>query len=416
MANAILTPSIIAKEALMHLENELVLANKVNVDYSTEFTGSVGDTINVRRPVRFVGQSDNLDVSSYNENIEDANVPVSINKTETVKFELTPQELTLDVTSDRIQKFLRSGVTVLRDRVETELAALYNRVWNFSGSPGTRPNTFLSIATAGAHMTDMAVPMMDRCAVHSPLTAAHLADSLKALQAPREKAKTAIERVGIGFYGGFDNYESVHMPRHTVGIATGSPLVNGGSQNVTYATAKAATPPNSQSLVTDGWTNSQTGILKAGDVITIAGVFAVNPISKQSTGRLQQFVVLADANSGASTGPATLSISPAIITSGPYQTVSAAPADNAAITVVTGTGGTSYDQSLLFHPDAFLLVSRPLNIAGSAGVKTSSQSGNRMTIRVTERVDFDTLKHEFRMDILFGVNAVYPDLAHRLTA
>jgi len=30
-------------------------------------------------------------------------------------------------------------------------------------------------------------------------------------------------------------------------------------------------------LATDGWTNSITGILKAGDVITIAGVYAVNP-------------------------------------------------------------------------------------------------------------------------------------------
>lgn len=416
MANAILTPSIIAKEGLMLLENELILANKVNVDYSTEFTGSVGDTINVRRPIRFRGQSNNLDVSSYNEDIEDANVPVSINKTETVKFELTPQELTLDITSDRIQKVLRSAVVTLRDRVETEIAALYKNVWNYSGTPGTRPNTFLSLATAGAHMTDMAVPQMDRCAVHSPLTAAHLADSLKSLQAPRSKAQTAIERVGIGYYGGFDNYESVHVPRHTVGVATGTPLVNGADQNVTYATAKAATPPNSQSLVTNGWTNSTTGILKAGDVITLAGVFAVNPVSKQSTGRLQQFTVLADVNSGASTGPATLTIAPAIITSGPYQTVTAAPADDAAITVVTGTGGTSYEQSLLFHPDAFLLVSRPLNIAGNAGVKTSSQSGNRMTIRVTERVDFDTLKHEFRADILFGVSAVYPDLAHRLTA
>jgi hypothetical protein len=416
MANAILTPTIIANEALMHLENELVLAQKVNVDYSREFTGSVGDTINVRRPIRFVGQSDNLDVSSYNEDIEDANVEVKIDKTETVKFELTPQELTLDIASSRIQQILRSAVIKLRDRVETEIAELYPYVWNFSGTPGTRPQTFLSLAEAGAHMTDMAVPQMDRCAVHTPLTAAYLADSLKSLQASRSKAQTAIERVSFGYYGGFENYESVHVQRHTVGVATGTPLVNGGSQAVTYATAKAATPHNSQDLVTDGWTNSTTGILKAGDVITIAGVYSVNPISKQSTGRLQNFTVLEDADSGASTGPATLKISPAIIVSGPYQTVSAEPADDAVITVKTGTGGTAYEQSMLFHPDAFLLVSRPLNIASGSGVKTSSQTGNRMTIRVTEQVDFDTLKHQFRLDILFGVKAVYPDLAMRLTA
>ena len=75
-------------------------------------------------------------------------------------------------------------------------------------------------------------------------------------------------------------------------------------------------------------------------MFTIASVYAVNPATKASTGRLQTFTVLADADSGASTGPAALTISPPIITSGAFQTVNSAPADNAAITVKTGTGGT----------------------------------------------------------------------------
>lgn len=413
MANAILTPDIIAKEALAHLENELVLAKKVNTDYSSEFTGSVGDTISVRRPVRFVGQSDNLDVTSYVEDVEDANIAVTMNKTETVRIQLTPQELTLDISSARIQQILMPAVYKIRDKIESEIGGLYTSVANFSGTPGTRPNSFLSLATAGAHMTDLAVPRDTRCAAHAPMTAAYLADSLKATQKPRSEVKSALDRVEIGDYGTFDNYESVHVPRHTVGVATGSPAVNGASQNVTYAASKST---DTQSLVTDGWTNSTTGILKAGDIITIAGVNAVNPISKNSTGRLRQFVVTADADSGASTGPATLTISPAIITSGPYQTVDAAPADDATITVVTGTGGTSYDQSLLFHRDAFLLVTRPLSIAGDAGVKTYTQAGNMTSISVTERTDFNTLKHEFRLDTLFGLKAIYPEQAHRLTA
>ena len=412
MANAILTPSIIAKETLAHLENELVLAKKVNVDFSSEFVNS-GDTISVRRPVRFEGQDDNLDVSSYNEDIEDANIAVQMNKTSTVKFELSATELTLDIDNARIQDIISSAAIKIRYKIESELAALYTSVFHFSGTPGTRPSSFLSLATAGAHMSEMAVPLSPRCAVHSPITAATLADSMKSLQTNRSDVKKAIEKLSLGYYGNFDNYESVHMPRHTVGVATGSPEVNGANQNVTYAASKST---NTQSLVTDGWTNSQTGIVKAGDVITLAGVFSVNPISKASTGRLQHFVVTADANSGSSTGPATLTISPAIITSGPYQTVTAAPADDATITVVTGTGGTAYDQSLLFHKKAFLLVTRPLMIAGDAGVKTSTQSGNMTSISVTERTDFNTLKHEFRLDTLFGTKAVYPDLAHRLTA
>ncbi len=412
MANTILTPSVIANEALMHLENELVLANLVNTDYSAEFDGSVGDTISVRRPVRGETQSDNLDVSSFNTDMEDANVAVQINRTETASFSFTPLELTLDIRDDRIQRVIKAEVIKMRDKIETEIASLYSSVWNFWGTPGTRPNTFLTLAEAGAHMTDMAVPSDPRRAVHSPMTSAHLADSLKAVQVNRGKVTTALEKVSTGYYAGFDHYSSVHMPRHTVGAHGGTPLVAGGSQNTTYALSKST---NSQTLSTDGWSTSVTGILKKGDVFTIAGVYSVNPISKQPTGRLQTFTVLADADSDG-TGASDLTVSPAMIVTGPYQTVDAAPADNAAITVKSGTASTAYEQSLLFHPDAFLLVTRPLKVEGGAGVKTSTKSGNRMSITCTETVDYNTLTRKWRLDTLFGVKAIYPDLALRHTA
>ena len=89
-------------------------------------------------------------------------------------------------------------------------------------------------------------------------------------------------------------------------------------------------------------------------MFTIAGVYAVNPVSQDKQAFLQQFTVMADADSGASTGPAALTVAPAIITSGPYRTVDVAPADNAAITVM-GTGGAIYPQNLCFHKNAFAL-------------------------------------------------------------
>lgn len=412
MANIIATADVIANEALFQLENELVLPKLINTDHSAEFNGEVGDTISVRRPFRGESQSDNLDVTSWSTDIEDSNVSVSMNRTETASFTLSALERTLDIKDNRIQNVIKSHVTKLRDKVESEIAGLYSGVWNYWGTPGTRPQTFLTLAEAGAHMTDMAIPGDMRRAVHSPMTNAYLADSLKNTQANREKATKAIERVSTGYYAGFDHYESVHMPRHTVGAHAGTPLVNGASQNVTYA---AGTGANQQTLVTDGWSNSVTGVLKAGDIITLAGVYSVNPISKQSTGRLQTFVVKADADSDGS-GNASLTVSPAIITSGPYQTVDAAPADNAAITVKTGTASTQYEQSMLFHRNAFLLVSRPLNVDSGSGVKVSRKAGNHMSITCTEWTSGETLQKRYRLDILFGVKAVYPDLALRHTA
>lgn len=414
MANAFLTPDIIAKEVMFHLENEMVLAKLINTDYSSEFNGEIGDTVNVRRPIRMNSQADNLDVSSFSTDIEEATVPVALNKTITTRFKLGALERTLDIKDDRVQRVVKAAALEMKDQVEQRIAAEYINVYNFGGTPGTRPATHLLLAEEFAKMTDVAVPMSPRHAVHSPMTLATLADSFKAQQQSRTKVDTALEAAGIGSYAGFDNhYHSVHIPRHTVGVATGTPLVNGASQSVTYANSKATW---SQTLATNGWTNSTTGILKAGDVITIAGVFEVNPVSRKSTGRLQTFTVLADANSGASTGPADLTISPPIIVSGPYQTVTAAPADDAVITVKTGTGGTAYEQSLLFHPDFMTMVTRPINIPSGTGLATATTSGNRMSIRVSEQTTFNTLEYSHRMDCLFGLKVTAPYLARRLTA
>ncbi|MGB0854388.1 MAG: P22 phage major capsid protein family protein [Pikeienuella sp.] len=415
MANSILTPDVIANEGIMHLENSLVIANKIHVDYSKEFA-MVGEDISIDRPQRFYGQSDNLDVSSYNEDIIEGKETISMNKTETVKFKVTAKEktLSLDKISERI---VQPAVIVLKDRIESELASLYSSFYHFTGSPGTVPSTFKSLAGMGAVLTDQAVPTMDRLAFHGTDATVELSDGLKGVYV-QNKAKTAFEEAEIGRYGGFNNYETVHAPTHTVGAHAGTPLVNGGSQGETYLASKDRQYTD---LVTDGWSNSVTGLLKAGDVITIAGVYAVNPITLASTGRLQTFTVLTDTDSDGS-GNATVRVSPAIIPASAsvangkaWATVDAEPADNAAITVVTGTAGSQYKQSLLMHKNAMCLVTRPLDIAPGAGVKTATKSGNRVTISCTEWIDGNTLDHNFRFDILFGTSVLDPRLGGRLT-
>lgn len=409
MANDFKTPSAIANEAITQLENELVLGNKVHADYSKEFT-KVGESIQIRKPTQYLGQDDNLDITGYREDVEQATSTIEMNKTVTIPIKIGAKERTLDF--DRWNEdVIQPAVIKMRDRIETELASLYSSLYYFTGTPGTVPSTFKALGAGGSIMTDGSVPNSGRFAVHGTDASLELADGLKGVYV-QSKAKTAFEEAMIGRYAKFDNYESVHAPTHTVGAHGGTPLVNGASQNVTYAASKQTW---TQTLVTDGWTNSTTGVLKAGDVFTIAGVFAVNPVSKQSTGRLQTFVVRADANSGATTGPASLTVSPPIIADGAYQTVSAAPADNAPITVVSGAAGTSYKQSLLLHPKAFALVTRPLDIPANQGLKTSTKTGNRVTISVSEFVDGNTLDQTVRLDMLFGVKAIDPRLGARLT-
>lgn len=409
MANVHVTTSLVLRDTLAHLENDLVLGNLVSTDYSKEFA-KVGDTVMARKPVRFQGQSDNLDVTNYNEDIIEGQTPVTLKKTETIKFSIDPKDRVLSVEKMR-ERYIEPAVIKLKDRIETAIASLYSDVYWFDGTPGTLPATFKSLGAPGAIMTYAAIPQSGRKAVHNPDTALELADGLKNVYV-QGVAKTAFEEARIGRYAGFDNFTSVHIPRHTVGAHGGTPLVNGAAQAVSYAAVKDTWQ---QDLITDGWTNSVTGILKRGDVFTIADVFAVNPVSKESTGRLQTFVVKADADSGAATGPATLKISPPIIASGAYQTVTAAPADNAAITVKTGAAGIAYPQSLLFHPSAFTLVTRPLEIPSGEGLATETMSGNKVSLSISKWVDGNTLKEHCRLDMLFDVVAVYPHMAMRVT-
>jgi hypothetical protein len=408
MANTFLTPSVFAQEGLMILENELVLGNKVRADYSDTFA-MVGDTINIRRQTAFSGQADNLDLSSFTEDVTEGKTTISMNKTLSTKVNIGVLDRTLSF--DRVsQEVIRPVMVKFKDYIEQQIAAQYTSFYHFDGTPGTVPATYLSLATPNAIMTDVGIPNSDRFAVHSPTASATLADSLKG-SFVAQKAKTAFEKSMIGPYGGFDNHESVHVPTHTVGPLGGTPLVNGGAQAVTYATAKDTW---SQTFITDGWTAAAAARLKAGDIFTVPNVFSVNPVSRVSTGRLQTFVVMADVSSDAS-GNLTATISPPIITSGAYQTVTAAPADNVALTIKTGTASTAYRQSLILHPDAIALVTRPLRIEQGSGVKTSTKSGNRVSISCTEWVDGNTLAHYMRFDMLFGVKAIDPRLGLRLT-
>lgn len=411
MANTLVTPSLIAKEALIQLENNLVMGNRVHREYKKEFTGGQGDTVSIRKPVKFYTADG---ATRVNQDVEEKTTSITIDQRKHVSWKFSTEDLTLSI-EQYSERYIKPAMITLANTIDRSLHSLYTTVWNSVGTPGTTPANFAAVAAAAQRLDEMAVPSDMRSMVTNPAAHYAIAGNQLTLDSIGAMGKSAYERAMVGYVAGFDTFSTQNVQSHTVGVATGTPLVNGANQNVTYANATGA---NSQTLVTDGWTNSTTGILKAGDVFTIAGVYAVNPVPGEgTTGKtvlpyLQQFTVLADADSGASTGPATLTISPAIITSGPFQTVSAAPADNAAITVL-GTGGTAYPQNLGFHKNAFALVTVPLQMPDGAAFK-ARESDNGLSVRVIKDYDIDTDEDIIRLDVLYGRKAIYSDLATRL--
>lgn len=409
MPNTLITPSMIAKEALMQLENNLVFANRVHREYVKEFRGGQGSTVSIRRPVKF--QTTNGATASI-QDVDEKSTNITVDQRKHVAWEFATQDLTLSI-EEYSERYIKPAAITLAQTVDRSIASLYSSVWNAVGTVGTTPSSFANVALAAQRLDEMAVEMSDRTMAVNPAAAYAIANNQTTLNAVGDVRRTAYERANVGTVANFDMYQSQNIVTHQVGPLGGTPLVNGGSQAVTYAAAVGATW--SQSLVTDGWTAAAAARVRAGDVFTIANVFAVNPVpgegAKQVLPYLQQFTVLANGSSDAG-GNLTMTISPPIITSGPHQTVSATAADNAALTFL-GTANALVPMNMGFHKNAFALVTVPLDMPDGVPFK-ARESYNGLSMRVVKDYDFTNDTDRIRLDILYGVKAIYPDLACRL--
>lgn len=409
--NVFLTDDIIAKEALRLLKNNLVGLQLVNRSKEKYFDKKVGDTISVKTPFRVKSASGRVLVKQP---MVDQTVSMKINRQEHVGLEFTVNDrtLALDQFSER---YLASGMTQIAHKVDLSIYQELERSVFFTNGVPNNGLTFNEVIDGRAFSTLTGHPDDGKTnVVLNTLDAASHRKKLTTI-ANEGLIKNAIEKAYLGNVAGYDLFETAQIPTHQVGVATGTPLVNGAGQ--TGAT-----------LVTKGWTNSVTGILKAGDVFTIAGVYSINPQTYQSTGILQQFVVTADANSGASTGPAALSISPAIndgtltttdaegntVSLAAYQNVTAAPADNAAIAVL-GTAGGLYRQNFMIHKDAVTVAIVDQVIPQSAAVgKRVRDDESGLSLLMTAAYDITQQREVYRIDVLWGVKNLQPELTRRI--
>lgn len=398
MANVLITPDIIAKEALMQFENNLVMGKLVHREYKKEFV-KVGSTVDIRKPVKF---SVTDGATRVNQDVEEANTNFTIDKRKHVSWKFNTNDLTLSV-EDYSERYIKPAMIALANQVDTDLLALYKGVSQYTGTAGTTPTTFANLGAPAVRLDKGAVPTEERRLVLDPSAAFNVSDMLKSLYNP-ELVKGAVRGRSMGPIAGFDTYMDQNVQTHTVGTWGTTPLIDGGTLSVTYANAGHSYGSTNMTIHVDGLT-ATTGTIKKGDRFTIAGVYAVNPVSKQTLSNLQEFVAQADVTADGS-GDADVIISPAIITTGPFQTVSAAAVDNAAITRVS----SNYVANLAFHKNAFGLVTVPLELPDGAAFK-ARESHNGYSVRVLKDYNIDSDEDIIRLDILYGVKTLYPELA-----
>lgn len=408
MANTTLTADVIAKEALAILDNELGWLKKLHRAHESEYSETVngykkGSTISIRRPADFTVREGAT--MSIQDSIEGKTTLV-VDQQIGVDFNFTSTDLTLSM-NDISERVVRPAMTNIINHMANDVAQeMYRDAYNWAGTAGQTINSFTDFLKGVERLDEMAVPMNDRCAILSPADYSGFVGTLPSLFLPKDNDSTF--RTGyLGKVAGVETYMSQVTPTHTRGTATTSGLViTGGSQNVTYDTAKNSW---TQSLSVDGETGKT---LKDGDVFTIDSVYMVNPKTKAATDILQQFVVVGDTTE-ATSGTTTLTVSPPIITSGPHQTVDSVPADNAELTI-KGAVSTGYKQNMLFHKNAMSLAVVPMELPQGAN-NASRQSANGFSVRVVPVYDGINDVSKWRLDLLYGRKLIDPRLITRLS-
>jgi hypothetical protein len=401
MPNTNLTISMVTREALRILENNLTFAKGVNREYDDQYGVSgakIGDTLNIRKPARYIGRSGTaLAVEDHTE----TSVPLVLNNQFGVDISFTSKELALSI-DDFSKRILAPAVATIANKIDRDGLALYNQINQAVGTPGTLPSALKTYLQAGQKLDESATPRDgNRSLVVSSGMEVEIVDALKGLFQSSEKIADQYETGNMGKSAGFKWSMDQNVVTHQVGPLGGTPLTNG-------IPAQGAT-----TLVTDGWTASAALRLRQGDVFTIAGVFGVNPQNRQSTGALQQFVVTANVSSDGS-GNATIPIFPAIQSTGAFATVTALPADNAAITVL-GAANTLSPTGIAYHRDAFVLGCADLQLP--KGVDMASRVSSKqvgMSIRMVRDYDINSDTFPCRLDVLYGWRVVYPELAVRI--
>lgn len=398
MANAYATPKVYANVGLALLKNQLVMAKLCDSEsVNKEFVPGVGTTVYVKRPPEFTIR-DGATASA--QDVVEGEVAVICDKQKGVDVQFTGYEATTNVDQLLKSKVIKAAMTQIASQIDGDLIDQVKYFHNWVGTPGNTISTVAGFFAAPQRLDEMAVPMSNRNAIITPSDGYALAATFTGLAAlAGDTAKNALQRSKIPMLGNVDPYITQTVPGITTGTrATTGTLVNGASQNVTYASSRTT---YTQTLITDGQLSKT---YKAGEKFTIAGVYAVNPRNKVTMTYLKQFTVMADAASDGS-GNATLTISPPIITTGAFQNVSAAPADNAAMTFL-GALSTTFNFNAAFHESAVKLVGvRPPNpFTGESDYATDPDTG--LTVRYWRYSDGGTDVHNHRWDVYYGVKNV----------
>ncbi len=405
MANTLITPTWVLKDAGVNFKNQIKLLGQFDRSYDDAWKNKpggakIGYTVQARLAQRFtVSEGQALQVQA----ITNQTVPITINHQYHTDMGWSSADDSLVMEEVQARYTVPAGLALASKWGLTAGLETYKSIPMTVGTPGTPITDNDTYLQGVARLANLGIPepyvaVLDPKAMAKIVNANFAIFNLPGGNRNFREGQFSGNNLGIEEW-----YQDSLMPTHTTGtFTTATPIVSSASQT--------------------GSTLAMSGLgtyaMKQGDTFTVANVYSVNRLGYNNTNDLQEFVLTSDL-SGTTTG--TFNIYPPIITSGPLQTVTVSPANSAVVTWKGATGTVSATmaatvsrQSIIMNQSAcaFVMADLPSNLAGAMAKRISSQSAG-IAMRFVEQYNIQTDQAPSRIDTIGGVAVVLPDFAFR---
>lgn len=397
MSNTLLTINMITREAVRLWKNTNSFIQHIDTQYDDQFavTGAkIGQSLRIRLPNDYTVRKgpvaqpqDTAETSTTLTLATQAGVDVSFNSVERT---MSLDDYSKRVLAPAVNNLVGSVAADIMNGVE---GGVSNLVGNYDAAGNLLRPTLETWLRAKALLALRSAPTNDRKFILDPVSMARTVQNLSGLLNPATEISEQYRKGEVYNAIGFDWFEDQTILKHTTGtwVAGVSPTVNGANQTGTSIniTVGASAPA-------------------IGDIITFAGVNAVNRITKVSTGELQQFVVTSYAGG-------VLGIYPAIVPPAAgnvpvqYQTVTASPANGAAVASLT-LSGSIYRKNIAFVPEAVTMATADLELPRNMQ-EVARERMDGVSMRMVTGFDIKSDQFITRLDILYGYLWVRPEWA-----
>jgi hypothetical protein len=396
MSNSLLTINMITREAVRLWKNSNAFLQNIDMQYDDNFakTGAkIGTALRIRLPNDYTVRT-GAAASVQDTSEQSTTMVLATQQGVDVSFSSVDRTMSLDDYSERV---LAPGINNLAGSIAYTIMSgseggVCNYVANVDGSGNIISPIAATYLNAGALLDINSARTGRRKIVNDPFTQARVVASLSGLLNPSTDISKQYITGRMYDALGYEWFSDQTVIKHTTGTFTAGTVAGAGQTGLVLLT------------------NAITGTLNQGDIITLVGTNAVNRITKQSTGQLRQFVVTANAASGAT----SISIYPAIIPSVggqqvQYQTVDNSPANGATIALATPANVT-YRKNIAYTPEAVTMATADLELPRGVH-EAARESYDGVSMRMVTAYNVSTDQFITRLDILYGFLYVRPEWA-----